>query len=130
MHHSLSYPKRLLEMFPEPSPGRALSLFHLRALRRLMQNRTMSQSISRIRWSNGSDGATMTVLLRLADDGKGASLGRQPLAATTKEVARPSAFTSAPSFVFSFVVILSKVNIAAVTTILILHVGNGGSEHA
>ena len=43
----------------------------------------------------------------------------RPLAATTKEVA----------FVVSFVLALNKVNIVAVTTILVLHVGDDRSEH-
>ena len=40
------------------------------------------------------------------------------------EVARP-----ATSFVVPFVLALNKVNIVAVTTILVLHVGNGRSDH-
>ena len=40
-----------------------------------------------------------------------------------------AAFGRATSFVVSFVVALNKVNIVAVTTILVLHVGNGRSEH-
>ena len=35
----------------------------------------------------------------------------------------------ATSFVVSFVLALNRVNIVAVTTILVLHVGNGRSEH-
>ena len=35
----------------------------------------------------------------------------------------------AASFVVSPVLALNKVNIVAVTTIFVLHVGNGGSEH-
>ena len=40
-----------------------------------------------------------------------------------------AAFGRATSFVVSFVLALNKVNIVAVTTILVLHVGNGRSEH-
>ena len=36
---------------------------------------------------------------------------------------------AATSFVVSFVLAVNKVNIVAVTTMLVLHVGNGGSEH-
>ena len=39
-----------------------------------------------------------------------------------------AAFGRATSFVVSFVLALSKVNIIAATTILVLHVGNGRSE--
>ena len=39
------------------------------------------------------------------------------------------AFGRATSFVVSFVLALNHVNIVAVTTILVLHVGNGRSEH-
>ena len=45
------------------------------------------------------------------------------MAATTKEVARPSAATS---FVVSFVMALNRVNIVAVNAILVLHVGKTG----
>ena len=38
-------------------------------------------------------------------------------------------FCRATSFVVSFVLALNKVNIVAVTTMLVLHVGNGRSEH-
>ena len=38
-------------------------------------------------------------------------------------------FGRATSLVVSFVLALNKVNILAVTTILVLHVGNGRSEH-
>ena len=41
----------------------------------------------------------------------------RPLAATTKKVARPKAAT--------FVLAFDKINIVAITTILVLHVGNG-----
>ena len=40
-----------------------------------------------------------------------------------------AAFGRATSFVVSFVSALNTVNIVAVTTILVLHVGNGRSEH-
>ena len=40
-----------------------------------------------------------------------------------------AAFGRATSFVVSFVLALNKVNIVAVTTILVVHVGNGRSEH-
>ena len=40
-----------------------------------------------------------------------------------------AAFGGATSFVVSFVLALNRVNIVAVTTILVLHVGNGRSEH-
>ena len=40
-----------------------------------------------------------------------------------------AAFARATSFVVSFVLALNRVNIVAVTTILVLHVGNGRSEH-
>ena len=40
-----------------------------------------------------------------------------------------AAFGRATSFVVSFVLALNKVNIVAVTTILVLHVGNGRSEN-
>ena len=40
-----------------------------------------------------------------------------------------AAFGRATSFVVSFVLALNKVNIVAVTTMLVLHVGNGRSEH-
>ena len=38
-------------------------------------------------------------------------------------------FGRATSFVVSFVFALNKVNIVATTTMLVLHVGNGRSEH-
>ena len=40
-----------------------------------------------------------------------------------------AAFGRAASFVASFVLALNCVNIVAVTTMLVLHVGNGRSEH-
>ena len=40
-----------------------------------------------------------------------------------------AAFGRATCFVVSFVLALNKVNIVAVTTVLVLHVGNGRSEH-
>ena len=40
-----------------------------------------------------------------------------------------AAFGHAPTFVVSFVLALNKVNIVAVTTILVLQVGDGRSEH-
>ena len=40
-----------------------------------------------------------------------------------------AAFGRATSFVVSFVLALNRVNIVAVTTILVLHVGNGRSGH-
>ena len=40
-----------------------------------------------------------------------------------------AAFGRATSFEVSFVLALNKVNIVAVTTILVLHVGNDRSEH-
>ena len=40
-----------------------------------------------------------------------------------------AAFGRATSFVLSFVSASNTVNIVAVTTILVLHVGNGRSEH-
>ena len=40
-----------------------------------------------------------------------------------------AAFGRATSFVVSFVLALNKENIVSVTTILVLHVGNGRSEH-
>ena len=40
-----------------------------------------------------------------------------------------AAFSRATSFVVSVVLALNKVNIVAVTTILVLHVVNGRSEH-
>ena len=40
-----------------------------------------------------------------------------------------AAFGRATSFVVSFVLALNSVNIVAVTTILVLHVGVGRSEH-
>ena len=40
-----------------------------------------------------------------------------------------AAFGRATSFVVSFVLALNKVNIVTITTILVLHVGNGQSEH-
>ena len=40
-----------------------------------------------------------------------------------------AAFGRGPSFMVSLVLALNKVNIVAVTTILVLHVGNGRSEH-
>ena len=40
-----------------------------------------------------------------------------------------AAFGRATSIVVSFVLALNKVIIVAVTTILVLHVGNGRSEH-
>ena len=43
------------------------------------------------------------------------------MAATTKEVARP--YGRATSFVVSFVLALNRVNVVAVTTILVVHVG-------
>ena len=52
---------------------------------------------------------------------------------TTKEVARPKA--ALPLFVVAAkgrhfcIFALNKINIVAVTTILVLHVGNGRSEH-
>ena len=45
----------------------------------------------------------------------------RPLAATTKEVPRP--YGRGTSFVVSFVLALNRVNVVAVTTILVLHVG-------
>ena len=48
----------------------------------------------------------------------------RPLAATTKEVARP--YGRATSFVVSFVLALNRVNIVAVNAILVLHVGKTG----
>ena len=44
----------------------------------------------------------------------------RPLAAITKEVARPMA---APLLLVSFVLALNRVNVVAVTTILVLYVG-------
>ena len=44
----------------------------------------------------------------------------RPLAATTKEVARPHG--RATSFIVSFVSALNRVNVVAMTTILVLHV--------
>ena len=43
------------------------------------------------------------------------------MAATTKEVARP--YGHATSFVVSFVLAFNRVNVVAVTTILVVHVG-------
>ena len=40
-----------------------------------------------------------------------------------------AAFGNTASFVVSFVLALNMVNTIAVTTILVLHVGNGRSEH-
>ena len=40
-----------------------------------------------------------------------------------------AAFGRATSFVVSFVLAVNKVNIVAVTAIIVLHVGNGRSEH-
>ena len=41
-----------------------------------------------------------------------------------------AAFGRATSFVVSFVLALNRINVVAITTILVLHVGNGRSEHA
>ena len=40
-----------------------------------------------------------------------------------------TAFGRTTSFVVSFVLALNKVNLVAVATILVVHVGNGRSEH-
>ena len=46
---------------------------------------------------------------------------RRTLAATTKEVPRP--YGRGPSFVVSFALALNSVDVVAVTTVLVLHVG-------
>ena len=40
-----------------------------------------------------------------------------------------AAFDGVTSFLVSFMLALDKVNIVAITTILVLHLGNGRSEH-
>ena len=40
-----------------------------------------------------------------------------------------AALSRATSFVVSFVLALNKINIVAVTTMLVFHVGNGRSDH-